>query len=130
MNLSKFFWRALPIVAIIWATRTGAIEWHEHYRKMKGVMKGVVTQMEMGSIARGLVTEYRGGGDLPRGRNFSRWLQQTMDSKVKPAEEDHFGNPYRLRTFSGGFSVESAGYDGRFGTEDDIVQRVKNLRRR
>ena len=127
MSISRLIWRLMPIIVLVWATRTGTVEWGKYFKETKGVVQGVATQMELNAIAAMVQLNIQTDGNPPTSRNFSSWLRRNMKSKGKSGDKDHFGKPYRLRETKGGLVLISAGTDGRYGTKDDLEKRI-NIR--
>jgi hypothetical protein len=125
VKLSRLFWRVTPIFILLWATRTGTIEWRTYFRQTKGVVQVVATEMEMAAIAAMLKIDSHGEGRLPTEANFSKWLKRSMKSKGKEGHLDHFGRPYLLEHRQGDLILSSAGIDKRYGTRDDIERTIR-----
>lgn len=125
MTLSRLIWRLMPIAVLVWATRTGTIEWGKHFKKTKGVVQSVATQMEMQAIAALITIEVRSDEKVPTGSKFSPWLKRNMKAKGKEGHLDHFGKPYRLAQSKRGYVLTSSGPDGRYGSKDDFEKVIK-----
>ena len=126
MTLSRLIWRLMPIAVLVWATRTGTVEWGKHFKETKGVVQSVATQMEMQAIGALIRIEIQSNEKVPTGSRFSSWLKASMKAKGKEGHLDHFGKPYRLNKTRNGYVLKSAGPDRRFGSRDDFEKLISN----
>lgn len=86
---------------------------------MQPAYRWMATQ-EMKQISGDLETHYVSQGSLPFARGeFEGWLRDRYrDDRY---HTDSWGTPYRLRVEGNSYQVISAGTDGEFGTDDDLV---------
>jgi hypothetical protein len=86
-----------------------------------------MSHQEMNQIVSDLETRVQSGGDLPTARGaFDAWLNQRYPQEN--SRIDAWGNRYQLRVQGDRFQVLSAGPDGIFGTEDDLVREGSRVR--
>jgi hypothetical protein len=83
--------------------------------------RGWMTNQELGRIVQDLQEHERARGSLPmRPEEFQAW----MDSRYRQESlrVDAWGNRYRLEVRGNEIRVMSAGPDGEFGTDRDLVR--------
>jgi hypothetical protein len=126
--LARIAWRVGPVLLIIWAVRSGAIDYKKYVRLIKGETKSAV-EMQLDDVSRLLVSEYKRTRTLPDGFRFASWLSQHKDAPtVGPRPDaDPFGNSLRLTRVMDGFVVTSDGPDRKPNTADDVTKRVDGL---
>lgn len=79
------------------------------------------TKNRLNEVQRVLVREHATGGQVPRPRDFQRFMEQREGPE---AARDHWGQPFYLEELGReGFRVGSAGPDRAQGTGDDIHSR-------
>lgn len=79
-----------------------------------------MTRGELERIARDLVDYEKTHFRLPEIRDFPEWMDERYGDTA--LTRDAWENPYRLRPAGPAtFHVVSAGVDGEFGTEDDLL---------
>jgi hypothetical protein len=80
-----------------------------------------MTVQEMNQIVDDLQFHQETRGDLPSGRGqFDEWMNRRYPQAA--SRHDAWGTRYRLEVRGDVFRVISAGPDGEFGTDDDIVR--------
>jgi hypothetical protein len=80
-----------------------------------------MTNQELNQIVNDLEGLQRSGGALPiQPGEFDLWLERRYPQEN--ARQDAWGVRYRIEATPTGFGVRSAGPDGVFGTEDDLVR--------
>ncbi len=86
-----------------------------------------MSHQQMNQIVDDLELRIQSGGSLPTARGeFDAWL----DSRYPQSRSRHdaWGTRYQLRVQGDRFQVLSAGPDGVFGTEDDLVREGSRIR--
>jgi hypothetical protein len=87
-------------------------------------VQSVIVQAEMDSIEGVIVMEHTAGGDVPTQSELSGFLRQNMNTAPGVARDvaaDHWGNRYQIEDYGYGFRLISAGPDGLYDNDDDLV---------
>lgn len=80
-----------------------------------------MTHQQMNQIVEDLELHVGTGRQLPLARGeFDTWLNQRY--RQARSRSDSWGTRYQLRVRGNNFEVISAGPDGQFGTDDDLVR--------
>jgi len=88
-----------------------------------------VTNQELRQIVVDLERHEDTRGNLPMRRGeFDAWLESRYQQES--SRVDSWGTRYGLEVVGDGFRVISAGPDGEFGTDDDLVQEGRRARAR
>lgn len=126
--LSRVFWRLGPILLIVWAVRSGVIDYKKYVRMIKGETKTPV-ELQLDAVSNLLVDHYRQERRIPDGYQLSFWLTQQQAARaIAPRPDiDPFGNSLRLEKFPDGFVLVSDGPDRKARTPDDVTKRVEGL---
>lgn len=81
--------------------------------------KSTMTQYEISTMARFMIYNAIGKNRVPTPQNFSKYLQETMQSSRNPSL-DFWDKPYLLERRGRKFAIISTGPDKKRGTTDDI----------
>ncbi|TWI76713.1 general secretion pathway protein G [Desulfobotulus alkaliphilus] len=95
------------------------------YEETMTASQRVTAAGDLRSISIMLDYEFMQSGRYPSERNFERWLQQRFqENELRELNRDQWGNTYRYSTGPDrrSFVLASAGPDGEFDTEDDMIR--------
>lgn len=93
----------------------------DHARPLANPAYRWMSHQQMNQIVEDLELHLSSGGRLPLARGeFDAWMNQRY--RQPRSRRDAWGTRYQLRSRSNTFEVVSAGPDGQFGTEDDLVR--------
>jgi hypothetical protein len=126
--LTRIAWRVGPVLLLVWAFRSGVIDVRKYVSLVKGDSKSAV-EVQLDSVSRLLISEYKRTRTLPDGYRLALWLSQHKDAATlgpRP-DADPFGNPLRLTRIMDGFVLTSDGPDRKANTPDDVTKRVEGL---
>ncbi len=136
-GLFRTLFRLLPLLLIVGIFAGSMPDAGVRYRDVTDMVRKLMAAVEMRFHAQTVGQYYLDKGRLPR--NVKKYLaRHSISRRVKnpfvnrekkrhPAQ-DPWGKLYRFRKMKGGFTVTSAGPDGRFRTGDDI--RIKYIPKR
>lgn len=85
------------------------------------IVQGVSTNIELRNLQKLLILHRTANGAYLPEENFADFVQAKIKSATRDPLHDCWKQPYRYRTFKGGFTVLSAGPDGRLNTADDLA---------
>lgn len=96
----------------------------EPAEEVVGWAQSVLAQAEMDGMADVVLMEHTAGGFVPTQGELAGFLRQNM--KTTPGVNrdvalDHWGNRYEIEDRGDGFRLISAGPDGVFDNDDDVV---------
>lgn len=126
--LSRVAWRLGPVLLIVWAVRSGVIDFKKYLALASGGTKSPA-EVQLDKVSDLLVQEYKRTRMLPEGYRLAFWLTQHPDAKSFAArpDVDPFGNSLRLTRIPDGFILSSDGPDKKPKTPDDMAKRVEGL---
>lgn len=128
MTLGRLFWRGLPIVLIVWAIRSGAIDYEKYVKLLTGASK-TPAEIQLEAVAEVLVERYKIDRTVPEGYHLGFFLTQNEAARriADRPDIDPYGNPLRIARIQDGFTLYSDGPDGQADTEDDVEYTVEGL---
>lgn len=130
-GLARLFWRGLPVVLIVWAVRSGAIDYRKYVKLLTGETKTPV-EVQLEGVANVLVDRYKIDRTIPEGYQLGFFLSQNAAAKriAEQPDVDPFGNSLRIARFADGFTLYSDGPDRQADTEDDVEYSVDELEKK
>ena len=125
---SRLFWRLGPILLIVWAVRSGVIDYQTYIRIIKGETKTPV-ELQLDKVSELLIDNYRNESRIPDEYQLAFWLTQHPRAReVAPRPNlDPFGNSIRMKKIPDGFVLTSDGPDRKASTPDDVTKKVEGL---
>jgi len=125
--LARMFWRVGPILLIVWAVRSGLIDYKKYIRIIKGEKTPV--EMQIATVSDILIAGYQRDRNLPEAYRLPYWLTQRPEAKDlgRTPHLDPFGSPLRLTKIPDGFVLSSDGPDKKPNTSDDVSRKVEGL---
>ena len=128
MNLSRLFWRGMPVVLIVWAIRSGVVDYEKYVKLFTGETKTPV-EVQLEAVANVLVERYKIDRTVPEGYQLGFFLTQSSAAKkiAERPDVDPFGNSLRIVRINDGFTLYSDGPDQEADTEDDVSYTVEDL---
>ena len=126
--LSRLAWRLGPVLLLVWAARSGVIDYEKYVKLLKGETKSPV-EIQLQGVSDLLVEEYKRTRMVPDGYRLTFWLTQHPKARsIAPRPDlDPFGNSLRLARIPDGFILSSDGPDRKPKTPDDVAKRVEGL---
>ena len=118
--------KALPAVAMVTGGVANQDEIKAHVDKFTNIAKEVAVQQEIDGISKMLYID-RLDDDIkmPKpGSEFETYVRKNMKTKRgvdRDTALDFWDNPYELEVDKDGFTVRSAGPDGRYENKDDLI---------
>lgn len=121
-------WRVGPILLMVWAVRSGLIDYEKYIRIIKGETR-TPAEIQLVKVSDLLVSAYQRDRRLPEPYRLAYWLSDNPHAKaVGPAPHlDPFGSPLRLAKIPDGFVLTSDGPDKKPNTPDDVTRKVEGL---
>ena len=119
--LSRLVWRGVPLAAIVWAVRSGAIDYKGYLNMADSLIDVTQTEQRMGALSSMLVQTWAYEPRFPLPGELPGYAQQHVRGYPHP-ENDSWGREMHLEILAGGFRLRSAGADGLYLTADDVVQ--------
>ncbi len=86
--------------------------------------QSAVVQAEVDGMAKMVYMDYVACGELPRSSELASFLRRnstTVPGANRDPARDHWGNFIILERGGSGFSLVSAGPDGIYGNDDDVI---------
>lgn len=125
--LARMLWRVGPILLIVWAVRSGLIDYKKYIRMIKG--EQTPAQIQVQKISDLLIANYQRERNLPEPHRLPYWLTQSPEGRaIAPKPHlDPFGSPLRLTKIRDGFILSSDGPDKLPNTPDDVTRKVEGL---
>ena len=124
---SWVFWRGLPVVLVIWAVRSGAIDYKRYLAIITQEKNPAVEQLDF--IAGLVIEHYKKDHILLGGYEFQTYLIQHPEARKKwqRPDVDPFGGTIAIERIDDGFVLRSSGPDRKTKTADDVVKQVNGL---
>ncbi len=86
--------------------------------------QSTIVQAEMDGMANAVRMERHTGGPIPTQENLAGFLRlnmKTAPGQNRSVAEDLWGNRYRIENYGDGFRLISAGPDGVYYNDDDVL---------
>lgn len=96
----------------------------EPAEEVVGWAQSAIVLTEMDGMANVVLLEHTTGGFVPTQGELASFLRQNMKTAPgmgRDPARDHWGNRYRIEDYGNGFRLISAGPDGIYDNEDDVV---------
>jgi len=117
--------KLLPVAAMVGGGVANQDEIKEQIDKVTQIAKVVAVQREVDGISKMIYLQYiTDEGYLPSERDFADYVRKNMKTKrgvERDTSIDFWENPYVFERDKDGFTVRSAGPDGDYDTDDDII---------
>ena len=118
--------KALPAVAMVTGGVANQDEIKAQVDKFTNIAKEVAVQQELDSISKMIYIDRLDDDiEMPKpGDEFEEYVRKNMKTKRgvdRDTSLDFWDNPYELEVDKEGFTVRSAGPDGRYENKDDLI---------
>ncbi len=116
--MTRFLWRLLPIVLILYTMRGAADQYGRYLKMAKQASYYTMTYMALAQYVPALQTYYKEQNRLPE--DLGGFFRAHFSSKGQDAALDPWETPYALTEDRDQFTLTSCGSDRTCPTDDDL----------